>query len=104
MLLPGRASTHSTTTSAADAFVTRTKRIGMSRVDHRAKPAHTAWVKAGRQPVAFGAGSMNTRNGRVGLRSHRARTGRATLVTSAAAATGDVGNAVAFTATNAAPM
>jgi hypothetical protein len=71
-------------------------------VAHRLKLAHTVSMSAGCHALAVEAGWMKTRSGRSAPRSQRARRGAATFVTSAAAATGVVGCALAFTPRSAA--
>src|SRR6476619_3637536 len=94
MQFPGSPATHSTTTSAFEAEVTRAKRTGTPSVDHREKADHTASTKCGCHPETERPDSMYTRTGRVARPSHLARDGRATVVISAAAATGMIERAV----------
>jgi hypothetical protein len=99
----GSASTHSTTTSASDADATRANRTGTPVVDQRRKPAQVDSRSSGFQPGVPREAAMNTRIGRRACRSHLARTGVATIVTSATAATGVAGCAPAVAPNSAAP-
>ena len=88
-------------TSAAEADDARANRTGIPCVDHRRNVAHTAFTIAGSHPMVVSAETMNTRTGLSGRRSQRARTGRTTVVTSAAAAgEGAAGFAAAVTPTS----
>src|SRR5689334_970044 len=96
MQLPGSPSTHSTTTSAFPGELTRVKRTGTPSVDQCWKPDHTASTRFGCHPETERPDWMYTRMGCVARRSHRARDGRATVVISAAAATGTIERGVAL--------
>src|SRR5678815_672618 len=100
---PGRPATHSTTTSAFDAEFTRVKRTGTPLVDHWPKLDHTASTRSGCHPDTERPDWINTRTGRVAPRSQRARDGRATVVMSAAAATGTIERGVRLAPMSVAP-